>query len=592
MRRGTLVTLFAAMILLMLAGTAIAGPLPGAIFTTLEDGSRVNANIYQYKEDVYLDGGPGVQAPSKAAALPEGWYYFQVTDPSGKVLLSTDPVECRQFYVSADGVITEVYTGATMEIFSKVRGKMVSSVIDCTHKTGIDQDHADKGAITVQLFPYNDTPNKGGVYKVWVTPVDKFAGDPKLVDNGYSPGNYHGFIPSWSKTDNFKVRMKKPPPPDTTVIVKKFHDLNANGVWDEGEPELAWQVEITDPLGTTNIDTTPFQKIVAPGGMWYFEELFPDVDVECDPGWMQTALIVDGVPQPVSPKIGLNLQESTGETITIVFGNVKLGCVEAVKFYDKNANAEWDEGESPIEGFRIRLTGTNVKGELVDIVAQTRANGSVRFCGLLPGDYKIEELMPNGDWIATTPESHEFSLAPGDCKYFEFGNVCVLYVDFNTKGFWHNKNGLALIQPEWIDYVNGLDPYKANPFDGLDAEGNPVPAAKGPAGEDIAAAGTALAEISAYLVDSNAGGDPKIQLGQQLLAFTFNVKYTGAGAIWGPDGITSADAMIADATAAWNAGGAAANQWAGVLDGYNNMNGEDGAPLVTIVRAEPCAVVY
>jgi hypothetical protein len=429
-------------------------------------------------------------------------------------------------------------------------------------------------------------PNKGGVYKVWVTPVDKFAGDPKLVDSGYSPGNYHGFIPSWSKTDNFKVRTKKPPPPDTTVIVKKFHDLNANGAWDEGEPELGWQVEITDPLGTTNIDTTPFQKIVAPGGMWYFEELFPDMDVGCDPGWLQTALIVDGVPQPLSPKVGMDLQESTGKTVTIVFGNVKLSCVEAVKFYDKNVNGEWDEGEAPVEGFKMRLTGTNVRGEVVDMVAYTGTNGSARFCGLLPGDYKVEELMPNGDWIATTPECYEFSLEPGDCTYFEFGNVCVTYVDFNTKGFWHNKNGLALIQPAWIAYVNSLDPYKGNPFDGLDADGNPVPAAKGPAGEDIAAGGTALAEISAYLVDSNAGGDPKIQLGQQLLAFIFNAKYTGADAIWGPDGMTSADAMIADAIAAWNAGGSAANHWAGVLDGYNNND------MVKIVKTVPCAVSY
>jgi hypothetical protein len=30
----------------------------GAIFTTLADGSEVNYNIYQAKEEVYLDGGP------------------------------------------------------------------------------------------------------------------------------------------------------------------------------------------------------------------------------------------------------------------------------------------------------------------------------------------------------------------------------------------------------------------------------------------------------------------------------------------------------------------------------------------------------
>ena len=43
--------------------SAAAGPIPGAIFTTLSDGTRVNANIYDYEDDVYLDGGPGPQAP-------------------------------------------------------------------------------------------------------------------------------------------------------------------------------------------------------------------------------------------------------------------------------------------------------------------------------------------------------------------------------------------------------------------------------------------------------------------------------------------------------------------------------------------------
>ena len=53
------------LILVMLLGTnsVLAGPMPGAIFTTLEDGSRVNHNIYEDPEDVYLDGGPGPRAP-------------------------------------------------------------------------------------------------------------------------------------------------------------------------------------------------------------------------------------------------------------------------------------------------------------------------------------------------------------------------------------------------------------------------------------------------------------------------------------------------------------------------------------------------
>jgi hypothetical protein len=571
MRRAGLVTLFALLVLLAFAGTATAGPLPGAIFTTLEDGTRVNANIYQAKEDVYLDGGPGVQAPSKAAALPAGDYYFQVTDPSGKVLLSKDPIESRKIRVNEYGVIDHVYPAPTI---TKYKGKNYG-----THLTGIDVDHSALGAITVQLMPYEDTPNKGGVYKAWITPADKYA-----------PGEgFHGFIPSWSKTDNFKVKGHPKSIP-TEVTVKKFHDLNANGVWDEGEPWLNWEVDVTDPYGVTNTYYTPFTILVAEEGYYTFEEIMPapDPEKDCDPAWMQTALIVDGVPQPVAKKVTLWIEGCTVDGVKreIVFGNIQTACVEAAKFYDLDGDGEWDEGEDPIAGWRVKVTGTNIKGELVQILTETNSSGKVKVCGLLPGEYKVEEVMAAGNWIATTPTYFEFSLEPGDCKSFEFGNVCVDYVDFNTKGFWHNQNGLALIQPEWIDYVNGLDPYKENPFDGLDAYGNPVPAAQGPAGEDIAAAGTALAEISAYLVDSNAGGDPKIQLGQQLLAFIFNVKYTGADTIIGSSGAMSTDSMIADAIAAWNEGGAAANHWAGVLDGYNNCD------TVPVIKAVPCAVEY
>jgi hypothetical protein len=153
-------------------------PLSGAIFTTDVTGVPVNLNIYAAKEDVYLNGGPGINAPDEAAGLPAGTYAFQVTDPSGKTLLSTDDVSCRLFTVDASGVIQSVAPSG-----------------GCAHDTGTDGE--DLG-ITVQLFPYADTPNNGGVYKVWVTPVELLDCD--------APGNKHCFVPSDSKTDNFKVR--------------------------------------------------------------------------------------------------------------------------------------------------------------------------------------------------------------------------------------------------------------------------------------------------------------------------------------------------------------------------------------------------
>lgn len=72
----------------------------GAILTTLSDGSEVNLNQFPSKLDVYLDGGPGIGALGTAAGLDDGTYVFQVTNPSGKVLLSSDLAKCRRFTVS------------------------------------------------------------------------------------------------------------------------------------------------------------------------------------------------------------------------------------------------------------------------------------------------------------------------------------------------------------------------------------------------------------------------------------------------------------------------------------------------------------
>jgi hypothetical protein len=203
--------------MLSLAVSAAAHAPSGAIFTTLPDGSEVNFNIYAAKELVYLDGGPGPGAPQDAAGLDDGTYVFQVTDPSGKVLLSTDPARCRQFTV-ADGVITGVV------------------VTGCEHVTGFDVDH---GATTVQLMPFLDTPNNGGEYKVWVTELSDFlAGCAELgvptgldvVDCGQRGGNKHGFVGGHSKTDNFKVGAQPPNEIDTRFFDSAGNFLDGLGV--------------------------------------------------------------------------------------------------------------------------------------------------------------------------------------------------------------------------------------------------------------------------------------------------------------------------------------------------------------------------
>src|SRR5207237_1293061 len=92
--------------------------------------------------------------------------------------------------VSSDGVITSV----------------VAQPDQCEHSTGVDSDHPELGAITVQLMPFDDTPNRGGVYKVWATPIENYACDLSTDTVDCTDGT-HGFIHAFSKTDNFKVRV-------------------------------------------------------------------------------------------------------------------------------------------------------------------------------------------------------------------------------------------------------------------------------------------------------------------------------------------------------------------------------------------------
>ncbi len=168
----------------------------GATFTTTRDGDVVNENVhYASKRDVYLNGGPA------GAGLAPGNYYFQVTDPGGKVLLSSDAIACREFHVGANGQIDQALGGA------------------CAHNTGNDQN----GGLTVQLYPFEDTPNNGGEYKLWITRVaDYVAG-----------GANFGFVNADTKTDNFKVREK-----DCEIKVCKVNDKNGNGRQDYGEPTV------------------------------------------------------------------------------------------------------------------------------------------------------------------------------------------------------------------------------------------------------------------------------------------------------------------------------------------------------------------
>src|SRR4051812_50011569 len=73
------------------ASPAFGAEISGAIFTTDVTGVPVNLNHYAAKEDVYLNGGPGINAPDSAAGLPAGAPPLPGAGPRGEKPPSPPP---------------------------------------------------------------------------------------------------------------------------------------------------------------------------------------------------------------------------------------------------------------------------------------------------------------------------------------------------------------------------------------------------------------------------------------------------------------------------------------------------------------------
>ena len=118
-----------------------------------------------------------------------------------------------------------------------------------THHPGTHRVDAQLNGVVVELcappnIPFDDTPNPGGVYKAWVTPVGDFVGDPTTIGESCGNGCFHGFVPAASKTDNFKVADTR------TWCIKARKDImdKKNDV----VPGVGWIITVTDSIGVTN----------------------------------------------------------------------------------------------------------------------------------------------------------------------------------------------------------------------------------------------------------------------------------------------------------------------------------------------------
>jgi type II secretory pathway component PulJ len=280
-------------------GAAHAQNIQGAIYTTDPTGTKVNGNNYASKLDVYLNGGP---QHCVAPGLPPDDYYYMVTNPSGSVLLSLDPVADRKFRVTAGS-----------------NGKIAQNLGNTA--THIDGSSPCAGGISIRLAKdvadFADTDNPGGVYKAWITRASDFD----ALCDGSKSCELDAFVHSNTKTDNFKVNGEALY--DGALQAYKFYDANANGQYDPGtDLDLpGWQMTLTSVHQGVNSS-----KETESDGTATWDPLVPDSDYFVTEGtpvqgnWVHSTTIYvghDGSPQnPAGP-----LAVTAGQTTTVAFGN-------------------------------------------------------------------------------------------------------------------------------------------------------------------------------------------------------------------------------------------------------------------------------
>lgn len=173
-----------------------------------------------------------------------------------------------------------------------------------------------------------------------------------------------------------------------------WHDQNANGVQDAGEPGIGGvTVTLNGPGGAQTMQTTS-------AGNYMFTGLAAGTYTIC--------VATPATYQGISPanQGGDNTKDSNGSgtpncssvtlaagqtNITIDFGFYKLGSIGDFVWYDKDDDGIQDATETGISGRTVTLTGPNGTS-----TTTTNSSGKYLFSGLKPGTYTVCTGIPSG----------------------------------------------------------------------------------------------------------------------------------------------------------------------------------------------------
>lgn len=500
------VLLTAPLLALVVPAAADAGGVSGAVSTTTNvavtghclrpdtTADPVNCNQYDQKTDVWSTGLPS------GAALDSGDYFFAVLSPGGQPnpndgaddLLSTDLVDQRTFTVT-DGVVTS-FTGDPLRFND---GKL-------------------------QMAPFADTPNHGGVYILAVCKLPQ----PVKANS--------------CKYDAFKVNEEPgggPSNPQPLTVLK-----DAVGAYDQ---PYSWGIDKSVAAPTT---------VKQVGGSATFHYT---VDVDRTTG-APTNVTVTGTIDVFNPNafdvvadVSDQLSDSTvcsitdgGDDQTMVPGDNYFGYTCSLSGLpqaqlDNTATAAWDEQDFGTDGVLgadsadftfsdVQFTGTDVNPciDVSDTFGLHGTTGTSDSLGSACDDkqftYDRTVAVPAHGCLTydntATFVAQDESAVTGSSDPVSVTVCGPLATGARTMGFWQNKNGQGIIKGGASTAgVCNITPWLRAyaPFQGLSATAS------------CSAVATYVSNV--IKTASASGATMNAMLKGQMLATALDVYYTGPG---------------------------------------------------------------
>jgi hypothetical protein len=297
-------------------------------------------------------------------------------------------------------------------------------------------------------------------------------------------------------------------------------------------PDGSYYVQVTDPSGATLLGTSiglssgsgpgTAEPFVVTNGVANCFEIYANVG---------HGAVADGFTDTPNPggeyKVWVSTDPSFPNNSTKT-DNFKVNppvnvSISGVKFYDLNLDGVQDNGEPGIDKWEVMAYTFSPTTLYSTDVTHTEGvtDGIFSFDNLTAGTtYGICEVIPAASpvWIPTTATSANLQ-PPGTVN---FGNVCLGAGNGLTLGFWHNKNGQALITGAQLCLLNSLYLVKAN-----GSTYDPVSGCPSPSSTQISSAKTSLASWLTSATATNMAN----MLSAQLATMELNTTATTQGAV-------------------------------------------------------------